>query len=111
MIKVTFTTEGEKLSLRVEGHAEYEEHGKDIVCASASILAYTAAQYIKNMCGSGKLAEEPILELRSGDADISCCATEEMTIVFSTICTGYKVLKFNFPQYVELIIDGEAYMP
>ena len=111
MIKVTFTESGNKLSLRLEGHAGYAVIGEDTVCASASILAYTVAQYIKDMYGSGKLSEEPILELRSGDADISCSATEELTIVFSTICTGYKVLKFNFPQYVDLIIDGEAYMP
>ena len=111
MINVTMTESGKKLSLRVEGHAEYAEHGKDIVCASASILAYTVAQHIKDMYGSGKLTEEPTLELRSGEADISCHATEELTIVFSAICTGYKVLKFNYPQYVELNINGEAYMP
>ena len=111
MIKVTLTESGNKLSLRLEGHAGYAEIGKDLVCASASILAYTVAQHIKDMYGSGKLTEEPTLELRSGEADISCHATEEMTIIFSAICTGYKLLKFNFPQNVELNINGEAYMP
>ncbi len=110
MINVTFTEEGKKLSLRLEGHAGYAVIGEDTVCASASILAYTLAQYIKDAYASGKL-DEVTLELASGNADISCDTTDELTIVFETICTGYKLLKFNYPQYVELIINGEAYMP
>ena len=108
MIKVTFTESGQKLSLRLEGHAGYEEHGKDIVCSSASILAYTVAQEIKHMESLGKLAEPPTIDLSEGDATVVCRAKsikayEELLHKFDIIRLGYELLAHNYPQYVRLI--------
>ena len=66
MIKVTFTESDNKPSLRLEGHAGYAEHGKDIVCASASILAYTVAQYVKYEDEHGTLKAPAEIKLESG---------------------------------------------
>ena len=42
MIKIIATYEEDALtSLEVKGHAEYEKHGKDIVCAGVSVLLET----------------------------------------------------------------------
>ena len=110
MIRVTFTESGKKLSLRLEGHAGYAEAGQDIVCASASILAYTVAQEIKHMESHGRFAEPPTIDLAEGDATIVCVAKdiktyEEMLHKFSIIKLGYELLAHNYPQYVEFIDD------
>ena len=38
MITVHINTKGEKKHISIEGHAEYDEEGKDVVCAAASTI-------------------------------------------------------------------------
>lgn len=97
MIVATFNEVGKKLSVRVEGHAGYAEHGKDIVCASASILAYTLASFVMNVDGS-------VVELASADTTIECETDDESIInAFDYAKRGYELLALNYPQYVKLI--------
>ena len=107
MIKVTFTEEGNKLSLRLEGHAGYAEHGKDIVCASASILAFTVAQFVMEAEHKGDLKAPAEVKVEGGDAFISCEPTEEgfsmMQNMYLFAKIGYALLQHNHPQYVRLI--------
>ena len=103
MITVTFTESGQKLSLRLEGHAEYAEHGKDIVCASASILAYTLASIVDSFDDV-----ESIINLTSGDTTIECECKDKVTYVkvanaYHYTEIGYALLEQNYPQYVRLI--------
>ena len=102
MLKVTFTEKGRKLSLRLEGHAGYAEHGNDIVCASASILAYTLASIV------GSLDDvKANIEIASGDSLIECeCESDEtfnkVLDAFHYTQTGYTLLARHNPQYVRL---------
>ena len=102
MIKVTFTGSPKKLSLRLEGHAEYAEHGKDIVCASASILAYTLATIIETF------GIESNIKLESGDTTIECVCNDHpmMDVIrdsFNFAIEGYALLEQTYPQYVRLM--------
>ena len=114
LIKVKFSYNRDKreCSLLVKGHAGQADIGKDIICASASILAYTLAQVVSLMDRHGDLVEPPTLELESGDATIVCRAKDDYLFAelmqdFFVIKTGYALLKHNYPQFVE-ITDGEA---
>ena len=107
MINVTFTESGKKLSLRIEGHAGYDEIGKDIICASASILALTVAQFVMETEHHGDLKSPAEVRLESGDTYISCEPSEEMWCgvqnMYSFAMIGYAILEHNYPQYVRLI--------
>lgn len=96
MIKVTFTESDNKLSLRLEGHAGYAEHGQDIVCASASILAYTLASIVES------LDEGATISLESGDSMIECESNPRTRNAFNYTKVGYSLLAHNYPQYVRL---------
>ena len=101
MMTVTFAEEGNKLSLRLEGHAGYAEIGKDIVCASASILAYTLASIVDSF------DIESTINLESGDTTIECkCEDAEIygkvADAYHYIEMGYALLAHNYPQYVRL---------
>ena len=103
MINVTFTTEGNKLSLRLKGHAGYAEHGKDIVCASASILAYTLASIVESF---GEVKSN--IDLTGGDTTIECECKDDETYrkaadAYHYTERGYALLAHNYPQYVRLI--------
>lgn len=106
MIKVTFTTEGKKLSLRLEGHAGYAEHGKDIVCASASILAYTVAQFVMEAENNGDLISPAKVQIGSGDTAIMCEPSDDaynaIQNVYLFAKMGYVLLAHNYPQYMEI---------
>ena len=97
------------LRLNVEGHAGQAEIGQDIVCASASILAYTVAQIVKDVEAHDSMAfvVKPKIKLDSGSATITCrCNTDvayfEVFNALSVARVGYLLLAHNYPQYVEL---------
>lgn len=103
MITATFTERGKRLSLKVEGHAEYAEPGKDIVCASASILAYTLASIVDSFDEI-----ESVIDLTSGDTTIECECKDSETFIgvknaYIYTLIGYALLEHNYPQYVRLI--------
>lgn len=110
MLKVTIAARGEKLSLKLEGHAGYAEHGKDIVCAAASILANTVA-YNVDLLDRFKAFKEPaIIRLESGDTEITCVPTEASDHIrhdYYFAGNGFCLLAESYPQYVELITDAE----
>jgi uncharacterized protein YsxB (DUF464 family) len=96
MINVTFTESGKKLSLRLEGHAGYADVGKDLVCASASILAYTLAYIVQQE------DETADIRLDSGDTVIECVKTPTIRTAFEHTLIGLGLLEQNYPQYVKL---------
>ena len=111
-VNVSINRDKRECSLLVKGHAGQANIGQDIVCASASILAYTVAQVIKIMDESGELADHPTLDLDSGDATVSCRAKDDAIFMdilqtFYTIAIGYRLLAHNYPQFVDISIDGE----
>ena len=106
MINVTMTESGKKLSLRVEGHAGYAEEGKDIVCASASILANIFAVTILECDEVYEV--DSIVDLTSGNAIIECNCKDEETYAkvanaYHYTKLGYALLEHNYPQYVRLM--------
>lgn len=118
MIKVKFRTHDATryLRLTVEGHAGADTKGHDLVCASASILAYTAAQVVQAMEHHGDLVGKPRIELNEGDAVIILrCKDDDIYAearhTFFVVQTGYSLLAHNFPQYVELKTVGQAFKP
>jgi len=95
------------LCLTVKGHAGSAPKGEDLVCASASILAYTVAQIVQEMHSLGDLKDEPLIELGEGDATVMArCKNDTVymaaKIVFTVAKTGYELLAHNYPQFVDI---------
>ena len=115
MIKVTFIKNDDirSISLSIKGHAGQNEYGKDIVCASASILAYTLAQNISLslICNMSNI--EHSIRIAEGDTEISCKARNDHSYkyvlrIYEIILEGYVLLANDYPQYVELNQFGQA---
>lgn len=110
MIKVKFerNDESKLYLLKIDGHACAGDKGTDIICASASILAFTLAQMVSNMRKEGKLRKEPTVRLKEGDALIVCKPKDEAYTealhTFYMAQVGYDLLAQNYPQFVELKI-------
>lgn len=114
MIKITLAHDKQSgFTLTLTGHAGAAEAGHDIICASASILAYTVAQEVKNMERRHQLAEPPLIKMESGDAVIKFlpkndAAYNDALHTLYVIEVGYSLLAYNYPQYVELITGEQA---
>ena len=115
MIVASFSMDEDKKSvtLKVKGHAGAAEKGKDIICSSASILAYTVAQNIKMAEARGLLKYAPTVKLKDGNTTITCRAKDdecyaELLHTYLVVQTGYQLLAHNYPQYVAVEMFGEA---
>ena len=108
MVRAAFYTDKSSgsITLKLTGHAGAAEKGQDIVCASASILAYTVAQTMEYMHAEGGLRKKPRIEFSDGNATIVAKPKEdsyaEALHTFFVAQVGYSLLAHNYPQYVEL---------
>ena len=115
MIQVVISKREGTLSLRLIGHAGYAEHGKDIICASASILVYTVAQMMTDLYVDGKMVERPVIKLDDGDAVIrvkpNAWGMVEAGYALLMAQTGFELLQSNYPVHLQLTKLGEALKP
>lgn len=107
MITVVYQRNDHRLT--VKGHAGSGEVGHDLVCASASILAYTLAANVENMTREEQV-KEPIIDFKPGEATICCKVTHKynavVTIIFDSICGGFELLASNYPDYISYEMRG-----
>ena len=89
--------------LTMEGHARSGEPGHDLVCASASILAYTLAANVGNMADNGQV-RAPVMALNPGSAEVSCNPINRykatVTLAFDAVCTGFELLAHSYPENI-----------
>ena len=101
MIQVVYYRKYNRLTMN--GHAGAADPGHDLVCASASMLAYTLAINVANMADHGQV-RQPITKLIDGDSEISCnpkCKLRNtVTLVFDTICAGFELLAHQYPENI-----------
>ena len=101
MIKVEYLRNYHRVSL--VGHAGSDEKGKDLICASATMLAYTLASYVKKL-EEDKQVWCSLTHLEEGDIIISCSPNEgygeAITTVFDAICRGFELLARDYPENI-----------
>lgn len=89
-----------RLYLKVEGHAESADYGRDLVCAAASVLFQTLLKTLEAISddvenrvfpGDSYVRYEPVTEDESDRASMA----------FATIAIGYDWLSNQWPEYIE----------
>lgn len=105
MIIVTYHRDLNRVE--VEGHAKSGEEGHDLVCASASILIYTLASFVKNTY-KARQSKKLELKLDAGNSVVGCKAKKPyklaLTLVFDAICGGFELLARNYPENIRYVI-------
>ena len=100
------------IHMHVCGHAGAAPKGEDLVCASASTLAYTAAQAVQFLYERKLLRRRPKIVLRDGEAVIIATPrrdTEAETLMtFWTVQAGAWVLSRSYPDFVRLHPMGKG---
>ena len=105
MIEATYYRDMHKLIVR--GHARSDEPGKDLVCASASILTYTFGKAVAEFESSGSVRDASVM-IDEGNAEISCNPKNGMrhvvTLVLDSICGGFTLLSKSKPEFISFRI-------
>ena len=90
--------------LIANGHANYAERGKDVVCASVSILIYTLIESINER----DLPTPAVIDVREGETLIRVKPKSEnrgkICAVFEVIANGFGLLQKNFPENVKFVL-------
>ena len=102
MVKVKYTVEDKTYTLEVTGHANYDEYGKDIVCAGVSALVQALIGWI----------EENAWKINCINIDtkgvVISCEGEDVSAVFNMTALGLEQIANCYPDHVEIDFIGIA---
>lgn len=110
MIRITIYKDKNNYIKRysVSGHANYDEHGRDIVCAAVSVLTQTTLLSINRVA---KIEEDQIfysINQKSGYLDVEILddiSVEEFKnaqIILMSLVVGLESVIDSYPDYVTL---------
>jgi uncharacterized protein YsxB (DUF464 family) len=83
--------------MKVSGHANYSEHGLDIVCSAVSMLCFCIANTCHDYADNIKCnITDDYFEF---SLLISCT---ESNVLFKTLYEGMLMLRDEYPKYVQI---------
>jgi len=102
---VVFKNDTEIMGFEVSGHADSEEYGKDIVCASVSVLAQTAVNALSELT-------DVDFEYQIAEGYLRCelpkvlpfDKRQMVSAILKTIYVGYRSIEEGYPEYVSISI-------
>lgn len=105
MVNAKYEVEDNRHTLIVLGHANYDEYGKDIVCAGVSsivqaLIGWLEENYYKAECIS--------VNPKEGEVIISCEGGEDVASVFQMASIGLEQIADCYPAHVAIDIIGTA---
>ncbi len=101
-ICITKSTTGSYQSITCMGHAGYDKKGKDIVCASITILVINTLNALEKLCGTQK--DEAVNE-KTGfiHSVFKNPLSKEETLLIDTMIMGLETISKNYgKKYCEL---------
>ena len=106
MINISIVTDksGFVWGFEINGHAGYDEYGKDIVCAAVSALAYTAVGAISEMTKIVSYSQKDGYMKCTVPNNISGDAKNTVKIILDTIVIGFRQIELSYKGYVKVII-------
>lgn len=88
----------------VEGHAGYAEEGWDIVCAAASVTAYTAAGALEDIAGiEVSYTESDGYFLYSVPADLTEQQKQTADIILKTMEIGFRQIELSYGKFISVV--------
>lgn len=91
--------------LTVLGHANYDEYGKDIVCAGVSAIVQALIGWLENNpCNVECIS----IDEQRGEVIITCEGGEDIAAVFYMASIGLEQIAVSYPDHVQIDIIGIA---
>ena len=92
------TSEKSYNGLTIDGHANFAEQGKDIVCAAVSVLAQTLIASIEELTDDDvrSVIEQGHIELNYRNL------SEKSRVLIDSFLIGFRMLESEYPEFVTL---------
>ena len=110
MIRVTFHKKDHELvSFEMTGHADFSEHGTDIVCAGVSALAITTVNSIEKLAGYRPIVD--VDEVEGGYLyvevvrDVTKVQAQTTQILLNSLLLGLEGIQEEYPNYLTVQVD------
>lgn len=104
MLNIQIKKDNDEYFLKMSGHCCYDEEGRDIVCAAASILCLSLCSLLEN--SENKLKESAKINVEKGFCELAFHPKEEysdeVSGAFMIVETGLKLLEENYPENVSI---------
>ena len=85
--------------IEIKGHALFNEHGKDIVCAGISSIVFGACNALEELT----TYDENQIEVTSGCVKIPDIKNDErMQLVCEVMIVQMETIKRSYPKYIEI---------
>ena len=97
--------EGEH-ELTINGHAGYAEHGKDIVCAGVSAIAFALLGWLEN--NEEEITQLDELMVDDGEVYIACAGSDNVNVAFQVALIGLIQISRQYPDHVTIQYSGTA---
>ena len=103
MIRAELMLTEQQCELRVQGHADFDRFGRDIVCAAVSALVSALADHVEEEAGCGTKVSA---EIRSGHAVVRAGGNrcEAFRLVYRGLCR----LSRTYPEHVAVAVSGSS---
>lgn len=106
MIKVTILKDqaGHIQSFEMSGHADFAEHGKDLVCAAASAVSFGAVNAIHTLTG-----ETPIIQQGADGGYLKVSFRESKThnydiqLIVQAMIVSLQTIEKDYGQHIKII--------
>ncbi len=111
-IKIFRNQNGHIVEYEVAGHADFDDYGRDILCAAVSVLSQTTILALEKVCKISQNDIEIYLDEETGylKASLSENLTKDQRdsadIVLSTMIVGMEDLALQYPKHINLMEKG-----
>lgn len=103
MVRAKYIVDENSHSLTVLGHANYDEYGRDIVCAGISALVQALIGWLEeNYYKASFVSVDP----KEGEVIISADGGEELAAVFHMASIGLYQIADSYPDHMQIDIIG-----
>lgn len=97
MIEAYYSRTGDDYFLGVYGHAQYDAHGRDIVCAGVSAITFALLGFLNS---HGDDIRSLDTRNKSGEAEITCTGNETIGTAFEMAAIGIAQIAAKYPDNV-----------
>lgn len=100
---ITVTIKNDPYTIKVSGHANYEESGKDIVCSSVSTAVILSSNLIERF-GDGEFVE---VKVSDGYFNLTVnYFTQPIKTILDNLVWTLEELKKQYPKYIKIKKEG-----
>lgn len=96
-INLLINKKDEIVGFEIEGHANYDEYGKDLVCSAVTILAYSCVNSLDKYADDVNFSDNEIIMTVSISSP-----NRDTDVIFDYFKTGIETLLGNYSSYVKL---------